>query len=465
MKKSQFGGKAKGAAKVAPEAPARKTRQGQSAQAQISAYRKQRYTFTSAFSAWNIINQRLPNPDRVLQKRGQSLVLYRELLSDAHLTAALESRESATLSYDWRLERGECPPRIHKILEKWFFSVMERKMCIEDLSRDELTSNLLDVIYWGFQPAELTWDYLHGLWLPVQITPKPPEWFDWFIGEKGVPELRFVSQAHPIEGEAPPNPWTLICPRIKPSYDNPYGRGVAQRCFWPIVFKRANLEFWLNFMERFGTPWVVGKIEGNADATTLTDFVGDLKTLVQDAVIAVCGNRTVELLESKNQQSNNDGFKILCDFMDSQMSKTILGHTLSTDSGDKSSYAATKGALTVRSDIQKRDIAMVSAIWSDIINLIMMRNGYMDTPRPNLIPYHANEVEIDRATRDEALSRAGVRFSKTYFTRVYHLEEDDIEEIIDPSKLQASGFEKENEKDKPLVNVKKESDKTKGGKS
>jgi phage gp29-like protein len=248
----------------------------------------------------------------------------------------------------------------------------------------------------------------------------------------------------------------MICPRIKPTYENPYGRGVASRCFWPIVFKRAGMEFWLNFMERFGTPWVKGTIEGNVEPPIMDAFVEDLKGLVQDAVIAVSGAKNVEILESKNQKGSNDGFKVLCDFMDSQISKTILGHTLSTDSGDKASYAATKGALTVRSDIQKRDITMTRAIWNDIINLICMRNGFINTPRPVLVPYNANDVATERATRDEALSRCGVRFSKDYFIRTYNLENSDIDEIIDPSKLQASGFNKVNDKDKPLLDIKKE---------
>lgn len=453
-------GSTRGAAKpAASQAQKKPNTRSKSAQSQILSYKKQKYTFTTSVGAWNIINQRLPNPDRVLQKRGQSLQVYRELLSDAHLTATLDSRESATLSYDWRIERGGCPVRLHDAIEKWFFSIMERKMSIEDLSRDEFTSNILDVIYWGFQPAELTWDYMYGLWLPVQIIPKPPEWFDFFIGEKGLPELRFMSIENPVEGEKPPDPWTLICPRIKPSFENPYGRGVAARCFWPIVFKRAGMEFWLNFMERFGTPWVKGKMEGNANSTDLSTFVDELKTLVQDAVIAVSGSKDVELLESKSQKGNNDGFKQLCDFMDSQISKTVLGHTLSTDSGEKSSYAATKGALTVRNDIQKKDIRMVTSIWSDVINLIFMRNGYLDTPRPKPTPYNANEVETERATRDESLSRAGVRFSKSYFTRTYHLQDDDIVEVIDPSKLQASGFKGKNEGDEPVVDPNKEKNK------
>lgn len=455
--------KRKGAVYAAPPLEAPTSEKSGKKTVALASYKKQKYTFQSSFGAWWIINQRLPNPDRVLQKRGQALTVYRELLSDAHLTATLDSRESATLSYDWRIERGDCPARIYNVISKWFFSIIERKMSVEDLSRDEVTANLLDVIYWGFQPAELTWDYMYGMWLPVQISPKPPEWFGWFVNEQGIPELRFISREHPVDGEKPPDSWTLICPRIKPTFDNPYGRGVASRCFWPIVFKRAGLEFWLNFLERYGTPWIKGKIDGSANDTDLTAFVDDLKVLVQDAVIAVAGNKDVELLESKSQKGSNEGFKLLCEFMDSQMTKTILGHTLSTDTSGKASYAATKGALTVRNDIQKRDITMTRSIWSDIINLILMRNGYIETPRPRIVPYHADEVETERATRDEALSRTGVRFSKKYFIRTYHLEEGDIDEVVDPSKIQATGFDKTNEKDKPTVNTKKESQKTKGG--
>lgn len=416
----------------------------------VTVFSKQKYTFSTSAGAWWLINQHLPNPDRVLQKRGQSILLYRELLTDAHLMATLDSRESSTLAYDWRIEQGDCPSRLYKAINQWFFSIIERKSKISDLSRDEITANLLDVIFWGYQPAELTWDFVYGLWLPVKITPKPPEWFNWFIDSDGEPEIRFMSVTNPVDGETPPDDYTLICPRIKPTFDNPYGRGVASRCFWPIVFKRAGIEFWMNFMERFGTPWIKGAIEGNATDSDLDDFVTDLKTLVQDAVIAVSGNRTVELLESGSQRANNEGFQILVDFFDSQITKTILGHALATDTQSKGAYAAVKGALTVRSDIQKRDVSMMRSIWSDLINLIMVRNGFRDTPRPKVVAYNADQVDVERATRDEALSRAGVRFTKKYFMRTYALMEDDIQEVIDPSKLQVTGSKKKNESDNPV---------------
>jgi phage gp29-like protein len=399
-----------------------------------------KYSFRTSQEAWWLVHQQLPNPDVVLAKRNRNIHIYKELLSDDHLGAVLESRESASLSFEWRLERGDAPVRLYKAVEKWFFSIIERKLTVGDLSRDELTDNLLDVIYYGYQPAELTWDFMYGLWLPVAITPKPPEWFAWFINEQGIPEIRFISKEHPIQGEAPPDPWTLICPRVKPSYDNPYGRGVASRCFWPIVFKRSGIEFWMNFLERFAVPWVKGKIEGSSSTTELQEFAHDLRSMVQDAVIAVSGTRDVEILESKSASSGRGGgsaFKELADFMNSGISKTVLGHTLSTETGG-GGYAATKGALVVRDDIVKRDRKMITSIYSDVINLIYLRNGFYDIARPILKSYDPDAVETERASRDESLSRAGVEFTKKYFVRTYNLSEDDIAKVNAPANKDVS---------------------------
>lgn len=402
------------------------------------AMQKQLFNFKTSYQALVLIQQHLPNPDIVLKRRGQSIVIYRELLSDSHLAAVLGSRSSVPKGFDWELDRNGCPSAVFSAIQNWFFNILERKSGVNDLSREELIDNLMDVIYWGYQPAELTWDFDSGLWVPVQIVPKPPEWFFWWINGDGVPELRFLSETNPIEGEVPPDEFTLICPRVKPSYENPYGHGVASKCFWPVLFKRAGMEFWLNFMERFSQPWVVGKTN-SADPLQVSQLATDLKTLVQDAVIALSGtDKTVELLETRT--SSDTGFDALCNFMDSQMSKAVLGHTLSTDAGDNGSYAATRGALSVRGDIGVQDTKMIKAIFNDVIHLIMLKNGYINEPRPSVRPYHENQVDLERAQRDEAAGRVGVRFKKNYFIRMYGYQDDDIGEVdLDPAGKQVSG--------------------------
>jgi hypothetical protein len=171
----------------------------------------------------------------------------------------------------------------------------------------------------------------------------------------------------------------------------------------------------------------------------VSQLATDLKTLVQDAVIALSGtDKTVELLETRT--SSDTGFDALCNFMDSQMSKAVLGHTLSTDAGDNGSYAATRGALSVRGDIGVQDTKMIKAIFNDVIHLIMLKNGYINEPRPSVRPYHENQVDLERAQRDEAAGRVGVRFKKNYFIRMYGYQDDDIGEVdLDPAGKQVSG--------------------------
>ena len=87
--------------------------------------------------------------------------------------------------------------------------------------------------------------------------------------------------------------------------------------------------------------------------------------------------------------------------------------------------------------------------------MIFYRNGYAQAPRPRVIAFHENEVDDKRATRDEALSRAGVIFKKSYFVRAYRLQEDDLEdEIVNPSKLQVTGTKKERKGARKILDIK-----------
>ena len=48
----------------------------------------------------------LPDPDLVLQKLGQDLTVYRELLTDAHVASCVQSRSAGVVCGEWRVEPG-----------------------------------------------------------------------------------------------------------------------------------------------------------------------------------------------------------------------------------------------------------------------------------------------------------------------------------------------------------------------
>ncbi|MCP4105481.1 MAG: DUF935 family protein [Desulfobacteraceae bacterium] len=393
-------------------------------------------SFSTAFDGWHIINQQLPNPDPILRRTGSGITVYNDLLADSQVAACLRSRKTPVLAKEWTLEQGGCPTKIFRVLDKWF----------EEFDIQTFLEDFLDIIFWGYYPVETMWDYRGKYFLPVSLTPKPPEWFSYIINEAGMPELRFMSQRNPVDGELPPDDFTIFCPRIAPSFKNPYGRGVASLCFWPVAFKKGGMEFWLNFLERFGIPWVKGKTSGDLD-----DFRNKLVDLVQDAIIALNndGNNgdDVELLVESGRSGSGDLFERLCVFMDNQISKAILSQTLTTEIGDKGALAAAKVHSDVRSDITDADLKVIQRALQLVFGLIMRRNGFLSELAPKVTAHEEVNIKSDLAERDAklvpALKASGLVLSRDYWIRQYDFEESDLTDSVSDDMPEESEKEQE----------------------
>jgi len=60
-----------------------------------------------------------------------------------------------------------------------------------------------------------------------------------------------------IEGEPVPDR-KFICFTYG-STDNPYGKGLGQKLWGPVWFKKHGIKFWVLFCEKFGSPTARGK--------------------------------------------------------------------------------------------------------------------------------------------------------------------------------------------------------------
>ena len=54
------------------------------------------------------------------------------------------------------------------------------------------------------------------------------------------------------------------------SKENPYGKSLLATLYWLFFFKQNGFKFWAKFLERFGTPILLGKV--NSKDTTTTDM-------------------------------------------------------------------------------------------------------------------------------------------------------------------------------------------------
>jgi phage gp29-like protein len=363
----------------------------------------------------------LPNPDPVLKKLGKSITVYRELLADPHVGSCVESRQAGVRSMLWEIDRGTSKSRQAKFITDMF----------DNLNIDQIITEILDGSLYGYQPIEITWANDGAAWSIGAIQGKPPEWFTYD------PEnhLRFLSRANPMLGQLLPELKFLVA-RHRASYANPYGDPVLSRCFWPVAFKKGGLKFWAKFTEKFGMPWIVGKHRKGASQEEKTNMLDMLEQMVQDGIAVIPEDASVDTLEAKGGTASVDIYKELLQFCNSEISKAIVGQTLTTEVVGNGSYAASKTMADVRGDIVDSDKRMVESVVNELIGWIVKLNFGDTADCPNFVLYQEGDVDLELSERDKNLTDGGrVKLTKKYYQRAYGLKDDEVEVMDAPAPI------------------------------
>ena len=348
-----------------------------------------------------------PDPDSVLASQGRGISFYRELLNDPHLKACTMSRKSGVVCKSWEL-KGENPNLA--LIEGVFAS----------LDMPKLIGQILNAPLFGFVPIEVVWQVKDAHIVPLKVEAKPQEWFCFDRDNN----LRLKSQKSLYEGEIVPEK-KFLCPKYNPSYLNPYGEKLLSSVFWPVTFKKGGIKFWVSFTEKYGMPWAMGKIPRQtleAEAIRLRDA---LENMVQDGVAVFDDNCSIELVESGSKSQSADVYAQLVQFNNEEISKAILGQTLTTQVGNVGSYAAGKVHSEVRDDILDSDVRLVEATLNQLIAWVVELN-YPSSPAVKFVFKDDDTLKTSLAERDKILKDTGVNFTKEYFIKNYGLCEADF---------------------------------------
>lgn len=351
----------------------------------------------------------LPDPDIVLRKQGKDVKIYRELFCDPHVFACIQSRKAGVLSLEWEINRGLDKTKDAELVED----------LLKKLDIHKLINDILDATLFGFQPIEIMWKKIGNYVLPIELKAKPSEWF--CFDEENL--LKFRTKEHYLGEELPPK--KFLCPQNNPSYDNPYGERVLSRVFWPVTFKKGGLKFWVVFTEKYGIPHLIGKHPRGATKEETDNLADLLEEMIQDAIAVIPDDSSVEIQEA-NKSSSAEIFEKLIDKMNSEISKAILGQTLTTEIGATGSYAASNTHMAVRQDIIDADKKLVEKTINQLIQWIYEIN-FANAEVPVFELYEPEDVDLTLAQRDKILYDTGVKFTKEYFIKTYGLEEDDFD--------------------------------------
>ena len=367
----------------------------------------------------------LPNPDPVLKKMGKDISVYRDIKADGHVRSVVQSRKSGALSKEWKVEPGDSSALGMKAAE----------LCAEVMKADglaNLVKEILNTPLFGFGVLEVMWKPVNGRWLPVRVAEKPQEWFGFDEENR----LRFISRENMLEGELLP-PRKFLLAQYDASYINPYGEAVLASCFWPYVFKKGGMKFWVTFAEKYGMPYMIGKLPRGASDDEHEALLDKLEQMVQDAVATIPDDGAVEILSDSNKSASSDLYDTLIHAMNAEISKAVLGQTLTTEMGKNGgAYAASNTHQEVRKDLVEADLKLAASVVNRLFGWICELN-MPDAPRPSYKTVEEEELNNDRADRDDKLTKQGVRFKKSYYAQTYNLDEKEFD-LTDPA-IQGSG--------------------------
>jgi phage gp29-like protein len=365
----------------------------------------------------------LPDPDIVLRRMGQGLHIYEEQLVDPHVAACFDRRKAGTKKKLWEIDKGSAKSKHAKFTEDVFKQ--------RTLKLNQAIAEILDCPYYGYQPLEVTWAIVNGMTIPVKVQAKPPRWFSFGVKN----ELRLLTKSNYMGENLPEKKFLLA--QFDPRYDNPYGKRIAARVFWYAVFKKNGLKWWVKFVEKFGIPFIIGKLPRGTETSESTDLLEKLSAMINDAVSIVPDDASVELLYAKESAGTVPQHYALIDFCDKSISKAFLGHSAAADStpGKLGGENVSQGATD---DIIQGDTDIVCQVFNDLIDWTIELNFGPDAVRPTFQLYDEEKVQTDLATRDKTLADTQqVKFTKKYFMKAYNFGEDDI--VVAESTAPGSG--------------------------
>jgi len=353
----------------------------------------------------------LPNPDKILQKNGLTLEVYSDFLVDAHVASCVQSRKSGILSLEWEISRDETNPSPYADFVENLFN---------DIDLRQLISEILDTPLYGYKPIEIVWTQKNGYIVPMGLAGKPPWWFAF----DNVNRLKFLHRDNLDGISAPENKFLL--PRHNATYDNPYGEALLAKCYYPVMFKKGGLKLWATFTEKYGMPFLLGKVPIHAAAETAGEMFNMLSKLQQDNTAVVYEDDDVTVLEA-NKTSSADIYQKLLHFCNAEISKAILSQTLTTEQGDTGSYAMSQTHLTVRRDVVEADKKLVENTINQLIKMTLNLNYGKIEDYPEFVLFETTDVDMNLAQRDATLANTGqIKFSQLYFKRKYGFEDDEF---------------------------------------
>lgn len=350
---------------------------------------------------------RLQQPgDSVLQLRGAGdYDIYKELLRDDQVGATFAQRRLAVVAKELQVDAGGTS-RMDKKAADFL------KEQIDNLGFDNVTDKMLYGRFYGFAVAEVMWgrDSNYVTIADIKVRDRKRFGFD------GFGNLRLKTFADP-DGELLPDRKFWHYSTGADHDDEPYGLGLAHWLYWPVFFKRAGIEYWMVFLERFGQPTAMGKHPGNATEREKQTLLDALEAIATDTGVTVPHGMEISFLEAA--RSGTADYSKLCEYMDNAIAKLVLGQTASTQ-GSPGRLGNDELQGDVRADLTRADADLVCESYNRTVGKWLTEYNFPGAAQPRVYRVTDEAEDIDKlAERDKKIYDMGFKPTLKHIKETY----------------------------------------------
>jgi len=305
---------------------------------------------------------------------------------DAHVRSEMGKRVSAVTGLPWEISPADKSERASQVAA-FAGETLEGLKAFGQSQR-----RLCGAVGMGYALEELTWRLegnrylpsLHGV-DPARIT---------FVNSL---QPLLITDAEPTGAEL--EPFRFIYHRYESLSGLEARGGLYRTLAWYYLFKHHGLRDWMIFLESFGVPYRIGKFEPSASDEDKKTLAAAVRSLGLDGAGIISKEAEIEIIEAASRTGASP-HKVLIEVCNAEMSKAILGQTLSAEVGERGSYAAAKVHEQVRRDLLEDDArALAETLQDQLVAPLVGFNFGWDAPIPRIyfvLPRSAEEIKADR---------------------------------------------------------------------
>lgn len=343
--------------------------------------------------------------DAVLRAKGGDYQTYEWVMQDYQVASTFQQRRLAVVAREW-----EVLPGGKRAIDRKAADSLRAQL--QAIAWDRITDKMLFGIFYGFAVGECLWVRDGAEVVLADIKVRKQRRFRW--DDQGRLRLRLPSA--PFDGvPVPPAKfWTYAAGADND--DDPYGLGLAHWLYWPVFFKRNGLKFWLNLLEKFGTPTVKGEHPVGATQQEQDKLLRAALAVANASAVVVPQGSTLSLLEAT--RSGSVDYDTFQRGMDAAIAKIVLSQTMTTDNGSSLSQAQVHDG--VKQDVIRSDAALVCESFNAGPAVWLTQWNYPGGAPPRVWRRVEDEPDLlPQAQRDQIIYGLGFKPRPDYIRDTY----------------------------------------------